>query len=730
MLHDPVDVEDAFQATFLILVRRAGSIWVEESLGGWLYRVAHRVAVRARLDARRRRAKEQIGARLDAVAAPGGEDVDLAELHDAIARLPERYRRAVVLCDLEGMTQVDAAKALRCGEATLRRRLAAARERLRARLAGHRGAGAMLALLRPSITSSTAVAWGHRAPSSSAQLLARKVDAFMIYSRAIKLAALVGLGVVATATATYALKPRLADEPKQAATSPSPARPTPPVRWVHAKTDTGRESWANLDDGREFRKNGKEVSLLHTEAHDLFTYKGDGSIVKTKARWYANIVDKAGRHIPPSAFGVNGPDDMDRPRRTPDEQRKTDPAFSDYALETIDGHPYFRVDQYLRDALGEARLDNQTWYDRVTRRPVRSRERLQVAFQHQYNREFETTLYDYPDTGPADLAALGVPGETPIVDREAKEPSWQWADLPPEVRNALSAQAAAVRRFPRDFRALTAGYDNILELEYWSAPRKFVDLWCEAKTGDSRFNLDEDQPRHFRADNQGPTGRPKELERAMRAGPEADLPVDRVVDWFPFDRSVNISLDDGRRTYNLTRLVAEKGKPRRTEVHVLSGGSGSFPRLVEEQWPLLEWNRRYATPAPPEPDSPAGMIVIKVHQPAPDFRCVFTLDPAHDFIAVRQVEWSKDGDQWHLRDKRALRFKQLPGGSWYVSAWEEHAGFGGNPDRPADRGEIQRSIQLVDVTPLPPDRFPKGIFDGEEFLEGARKGGAIIEVDQ
>ncbi len=178
------------------------------------------------------------------------------------------------------------------------------------------------------------------------------------------------------------------------------------------KSDTGREAWANLDDGREFRKDGKEVSLLHTEAHDLFTYKGEGSIAKTKAHWYADVVDKAGRHIPPSAFDVHGPDDMDRPQKTADEERKTAKVFSDYMLETIDGHPYFRIDQYVRDALGEARLDKQTWYDRVTRRPVRTRRRLQVAFQHQYKREFETTLYDYPESGPADLVALGVPGST------------------------------------------------------------------------------------------------------------------------------------------------------------------------------------------------------------------------------------------------------------------------------------------------------------------------------
>ena len=73
VLRDPHAAEDAFQATFLILVRRAGSLWVGESLGGWLHRVAHRVALQARADAARRRARERKAA--GAVASrsgPGG----------------------------------------------------------------------------------------------------------------------------------------------------------------------------------------------------------------------------------------------------------------------------------------------------------------------------------------------------------------------------------------------------------------------------------------------------------------------------------------------------------------------------------------------------------------------------------------------------------------------------------------------------------------------------------
>ncbi len=137
ILRDPHDAEDAFQATFLILARKAGSAWAEGQLGGWLHKVAYRIAVRARADAARRRALERRAAEVAAVeyTRDALEDDLRPALHEEVARLPAKLRLPVVLCYLEGLTHAQAAVALRCGEATLRRRLAGARERLRLRLA-------------------------------------------------------------------------------------------------------------------------------------------------------------------------------------------------------------------------------------------------------------------------------------------------------------------------------------------------------------------------------------------------------------------------------------------------------------------------------------------------------------------------------------------------------------------------------------------------------------------
>ncbi len=137
ILRDPHDAEDAFQATFLVLARKAGSAWAEGQLGGWLHKVACRIALRASADAARRRALERRAAELAAVeyTLDALEDDLRPALHEEVDRLPAKLRLPVVLCYLEGLTHAQAAVALRCGEATLRRRLAGARERLRLRLA-------------------------------------------------------------------------------------------------------------------------------------------------------------------------------------------------------------------------------------------------------------------------------------------------------------------------------------------------------------------------------------------------------------------------------------------------------------------------------------------------------------------------------------------------------------------------------------------------------------------
>jgi RNA polymerase sigma factor (sigma-70 family) len=139
MIGDAHLADDAFQAVFLILARKARSVRVDDSLGRWLYGVSVRVASRARAMAATERVRLRKLDGIDKAGAPdqstAGERDDLrAVIDEEIARLPVRYRVPVVLCYLEGMTGEQAARKLRCPVGTLESRLHRARERLRTSL--------------------------------------------------------------------------------------------------------------------------------------------------------------------------------------------------------------------------------------------------------------------------------------------------------------------------------------------------------------------------------------------------------------------------------------------------------------------------------------------------------------------------------------------------------------------------------------------------------------------
>jgi RNA polymerase sigma factor (sigma-70 family) len=156
VLRDPHEADDAFQAAFLVLARRSGSLWVRDSLGPWLHQVAYRVASSARSAAVRRRrherrARELAGAR---VFEESPDDV-AAVLHDELSRLPRGCRVAVMLCYFEGLSPAQAARQLDCPVGTVQSRLARGRERLRSRLI-RRGVAPALAAAAAEATADAA----------------------------------------------------------------------------------------------------------------------------------------------------------------------------------------------------------------------------------------------------------------------------------------------------------------------------------------------------------------------------------------------------------------------------------------------------------------------------------------------------------------------------------------------------------------------------------------------
>src|SRR5262249_30577756 len=169
------DAEDAFQATFLVLVRKAASVVPREMVGNWLYGVAHQTALQARRTAARRRAREvQVTVMPDTQAVQQDQWPDVQPLLDQeLSRLPDNYRAVLVLCDLEGRTRKEVARQLGVPEGTVAGRLARARALLARRLTD-RGVtlsgGALAAVLAPNVGSAGGPDSGPAATISAAGL--------------------------------------------------------------------------------------------------------------------------------------------------------------------------------------------------------------------------------------------------------------------------------------------------------------------------------------------------------------------------------------------------------------------------------------------------------------------------------------------------------------------------------------------------------------------------------
>jgi RNA polymerase sigma-70 factor (ECF subfamily) len=141
------DAEDAFQATFLVLARKAGEIQDPGLLGNWLYGVASRIARKARVALSKRQLHEKQVRLLPSLEVPATLPDDLGPvLDEELSRLPEKYRAALVLCYLEGKTNEEAARLLQWPIGTVKGRLARARDLLRSRLV-RRGVRASALLL-------------------------------------------------------------------------------------------------------------------------------------------------------------------------------------------------------------------------------------------------------------------------------------------------------------------------------------------------------------------------------------------------------------------------------------------------------------------------------------------------------------------------------------------------------------------------------------------------------
>jgi RNA polymerase sigma factor (sigma-70 family) len=311
------DADDAFQATFLVLVRRGDSVRRQQSLAGWLYGVALRTARRARLDAARRRRREGRAAGRPAGAAADDADWrDLrAVLDEEIAALPQKYREPLVLCHLEGHTHLQAARRLGVPAGSLSKRLARARGLLRGRLL-RRGvalsAAALLAVLAGQGTAAVPPALGRAAAGTALLALAGGATAAgrvaaladgvtrALFLGRVK-AGLIGLAVLGLVIGAGVLAGRpvpSAPPPGGAPAQPAPAQPAPADRKPPPRRD--RKALDAIKQRLLLRAGGNAKSEAAIAAGLLWIAKQQAA----DGRWPLDALGGQKNDVAGTAFGL------------------------------------------------------------------------------------------------------------------------------------------------------------------------------------------------------------------------------------------------------------------------------------------------------------------------------------------------------------------------------------------------------------------------------------------
>jgi RNA polymerase sigma factor (sigma-70 family) len=302
VLRNEADAEDAFQAVFLVLIRKAATIRPRGLVGNWLYGVSHTTALKARdLRARRSAREREAAARPRPEVAAETWNDGHALLHQELRALPDKYRAAIVLCDLEGEPIKEAARRLGCPAGTLGARLTRGRSLLASRLA-RRGltlsGGVIAAVLAqdaaaagvpPALAASTAEAarlysaGGTAAAGAISAPVAALTEGVLKIMSPIRLKSAVAalLAVVVAAGAGIVLFPARADQP------PQPEKAERPAPREREKPTTDPKPVAVQEDGivrqAAWNPNGKTVALVALNFESVTFKDADGNDTDTGA---------------------------------------------------------------------------------------------------------------------------------------------------------------------------------------------------------------------------------------------------------------------------------------------------------------------------------------------------------------------------------------------------------------------------------------------------------------
>jgi len=455
--------------------------------------------------------------------------------------------------------------------------------------------------------------------------------------------------------------------------------------WVHIRYDVGRlkEHWTNLRTGEVYatRVDGSVVYVDRQTNTRLSYWKNSGVIRQSSPTRYAP--GEGPRQWTPKTAWEQIVAPLEQGVAESRRENSSDPDFVS-AEDSLDGKPVIRFDRYRTDILGRRILYIQLWADPQTHLPMRIRTRLQLAHREAAGKEWSIGAYDFPATGPADLYALGVPRDTPIVKQVTAAPA--------DVQPVLDAINQAHDKFLENYRAIR-----------WSV------RGGSAKTLDRLDIIWRDEEK-VRQDHHDPAFEVQENNASPLPQPNPAA----ILAWASKNESSVKQLMNGDREYSWrSAAFARTSKPQaRVRRH------NSFPLLDQNAWPeKIQWPTRHHSPdfhlLDSNVETPVGCIGFRSGGKG-NRRVDYYVDPKNDYVCVKQVIWTKRGAEW-AKD-REYTLSDLHRVEGRVVAGSQHFHGYGAPDRGVS---ASKKLFRIDVVPLAAADYPPAIFDPAALTTGA-----------
>jgi len=489
-------------------------------------------------------------------------------------------------------------------------------------------------------------------------------------------------------------------------------------RWVRVVFDNGEERWASLVDHKSYLKN-----------NEGYVWFGDYvTNVRLDYRPYSESIHKSRlMMLPPdtdASIVLNGAPKtaldfagigtlLDIPEGETTEENKQLKVYAERHSEVVDDQRLIRFDFYVRDVLDRRLLSRQVWADPQTRLPVRVRQRLQLGARQTPEDEYTDGRYDFPDVGPADIYALGVPKDAPIIDNNAPTPA--------DIETVIKTATASRLNWPRRFRVMQ-----------WPADKASAN-----RSGEVDIIWWDGVPAKIPGQSMSHQGVKVSMQRFFNLDPQWNeknrlyyLPVPatakQVLVWIDGQVPVNLNISDGTHAYTRhgpSHPMINNPTPTTVQVRpvrsVLLFNRSNWPTAY--LWPFADSQPPTQLIADADGAEP-GTVVLRSENGTR--RQDYHLDPAHDLICLKEVWWQKRESEWvKTREYGLMELAQLPGGQWYATS-RKFVAYA-DPTRGTSGSQV---IWNVDVTVLDEGEFPPDVFDGKKMLKEAKAGGAKVET--